>query len=81
MDERRQHIDNQLTRATTGIFLWGFLGGIIIEYTGVWPFLIGALVGYCAAKKELPVISNVYRTGTESVTIGYQKLTNFLAER
>ena len=74
IDERRQIIDNQVTSATTGIFLWGFLTGIVVAYTGMWPFLIGTVVGYCAAKKEYPVINNAYNVGTDAITIGYRRL-------
>ena len=81
IDERRQTIDNQVTTTTTGIFLWGFLSGIVVAYTGVWPFLIGTTVGYCTAKRDHPAINNIYQIGTETITNGYQRLANFLAEK
>lgn len=78
IDERRQMMDSQIADATSGIFLWGMLCGVIAAYTGVWPFLIGASVGYCAAKKNHPAVNNAYHIGTETVAISYKRLADFL---
>ncbi len=79
--EQRQNLDRELTNATSAIFLWGFMGGIVISYTSLWPFLIGAVVGYCAAQKHLSAVNNIYRSGNEIIVLGYQRLTIFLAKQ
>lgn len=81
VDERRQLVDSQIANATSGVFLWGLLCGVLAAYTGVWPFLIGATVGYCTAKKNYPVVNDAYKFGTDTVTVGYKRLADFLAEK
>ena len=81
IDERRQTVDDQVATNTAGIFLWGFLCGVVVAYTGFWPFLIGVIVGHYSAKKNNPVVSNIYLISAESINSGYQRLTNFLAQR
>ena len=38
------------------IFVWGFVFGVLFAYANVAPLIIGIVIGYALAKKELPFI-------------------------
>ena len=71
LEDRRKILDDRMTSATTGIFIWGFLSGVVIAYTNLWPFLIGILFGYSISKREWPPIDRLYSLGERSMAVGY----------
>jgi hypothetical protein len=74
IDERRQTIDDKMITHTFGIFSWGVLCGVIVAYTSLWPFLIGTVIGYYSATKDITIIKRLYSTSVESINSGYQHL-------
>ena len=80
-NERQANIDKEIAAATSGIFLWGFLSGVVMAYSGMWSFVIGGAVGYYISKKNLPLIDNLCRYSNDILTIGYRRVEILLQEK
>lgn len=79
--ERRENLDRDISNATSGIFLWGFLCGIVVAYTSLWPFIIGVTVGYYATRRDLPIIDKIYGIGNKTIVNGYQLILNYIGNK
>ena len=63
LNEKNETINTDLADNVYGILFIGFLLGIVTVYIPLFPFGIGAMVGYGAAKRDNPVIASVYTNG------------------
>lgn len=75
---RNAELDAKVTDMTIGIFVWGFMAGVITAYSGMWPFLFGSVVGYYLAKKDWGYLDNIYLRLNNVISSGYQKLDHYL---
>ena len=67
-DERTQHHLEILSTKTSSLLMWGAAIGALAAYTSLLPFVLGALVGFAAARTQLPCVETTYLKITGLIT-------------
>jgi hypothetical protein len=54
LELKQTRMELQVIQGTMGIFLWGFMCGVIFSYTSLLSLMVGTCLGYAIAVKNVP---------------------------
>ena len=55
----KEYLEDRMSEVNNGImtiFIWGFMFGVIFAYTNMTSLIVGSVLGYITAKKQIPFI-------------------------
>jgi hypothetical protein len=64
-DKKQEWIDTEIINRMFGIFMWGFMCGIVFSYTNTLALAVGTFLGFGISRKNIPLfnLSMIYLFG------------------